>query len=73
MFCEKKNDLLETLEKTAEDLLWRIHQVKSAISANDLDNAEAHLCQEAQALREQSGSLERYLRFEAEHNVYLGG
>jgi hypothetical protein len=70
MFTDEKNQWLEALEKTAEDLLWRIHQVKTAVSTHDRDDAEAQLLEEALTLREQSGQLER---FWPQPRVYLGG
>jgi hypothetical protein len=70
MFTEEKNQWLESLEKSAEDLLWRIHQVKTAMSNHDRDDAEARLLEEALALQAQSGQLERFL---PQPRVYLGG
>jgi hypothetical protein len=70
MFTDEKDQWLETLEKSAEDLLWRIYQVKTALNNHDRDDAEAHLLEEALALREQSGQLEH---FWPQPWVYLGG
>jgi hypothetical protein len=70
---DEKNQLLEALEQTAENLLWRIHQVKHASDTEHRVDAEEQLYAEARVLQSQSGTLERYLSFEAQRSVYLGG
>ena len=65
------NRLLETMQQSAQNLLRRIEDVRSASDEFLQRGAELELREDAARLRQQSSQLERALN--EDQPVYLGG